>query len=144
VASIETNTFLIQSNQQVHSGYLLSLLEFSSKNKAVLSELLQKIDVLPENAAPDMERINDMLESMLAPYFEKLPASVVQAWKAANAKPPDEADLKWKLKFKLPLLFAELEKEFAWDGKKILKMLRDEISAFAAGEKTFRELFLED
>jgi hypothetical protein len=144
--STEINTFIIQSNQHVHTQYLDSLLHFAGQHQAALAGVFDKLDALPSSESSDFTRINDLLEERFGALLAKLPETneIVKAWKEANKKQPHEADSKWKLKFKLPFLFGEIEKEFAWDGKAALRLLRSEIMAFAKGEKTFKELFIEE
>jgi small GTP-binding protein len=146
IDSVETNTFLIQSNQGVHTHKLNDIIQFAKTNEAQVQGLFEQIDALPEENSVDLERINDLLDERFGSLLEKLPLSheIVREWKQANAKLPHEADSKWKLKFKLPFIIGELEKEFAWDGKVALRHLRSEILAFSKGEKGFRDLFLED
>ena len=145
-AAIETTTNLIQSNQETHSRQLSHLLQFAAKEQAMLEDIFVQIDALPASDAADIGRIDELLEEQFGKLLDRLPDEheIVAAWKKATAKAPDEVDMKWKLKFKLPLIFGEVEKELAWDGKKMLKSIREELTAYARGEKTFRDLFWED
>ena len=144
--STEINTNIILSNQHVHSDYLRNILHFAGQHQATLAGVFAKIDAIPTSESGDFTRINDLLEERFGALLAKLPETneIVKAWKEANKKQPHEADSKWKLKFKLPFLFGEIEKEFAWDGKAALRLLRSEVTAFAKGEKTFKELFMEE
>ena len=145
-AAIETTTNLIQSNQETHSRQLGNLLQFAAKERAMLEDIFVQIDALPASDAADIGRIDELLEEQFGKLLDRLPDEheIVAAWKKATAKAPDEVDMRWKLKFKLPLIFGEVEKELAWDGKKMLKSIREELTAYARGEKTFRDLFWED
>lgn len=95
-------------------------------------------------AGCDMLVLEQELDERFGALLDKLPSSheIVQTWKEANRKDPLEMDS--KLKLKLPFIFGELEKEFAWDSKAAFRALRSELTAFAKGEKTLRELFVED
>lgn len=145
-AAIETAANVIQSNQETHSRQLGNLLQFAAKERAMLEGIFAQIDALPASGAADIGRIDELLEEQFGKLLDRLPDEheIVAAWKKATAKAPDEVDMRWKLKFKLPLIFGEVEKELAWDGKKMLKSIREELTAYARGEKTFRELFWED
>lgn len=105
-----------------------------------------KVDALSPAEQPDLDRISTLLHERFGALLDKLPSSheIVQKWREANQKDPLATDSKLKLKLKLPFIFGELEKEFAWDSKAAFRALRSELTPFAKGEKTIRELFLEE
>lgn len=144
--AIEASTYTIQSNQQHHTEQLTALLQFAEKEQTMLETIFAQIDALPETDSDALNRIDELLEEQFGKLLERLPGEhqIVAAWKKATQKAPDDVDMKWKLKFKLPLIFAEVEKELTWDGKKMLKSIREEITAYGKGERSFRELFWED
>ena len=144
--AIEASTYTIQSNQQHHTEQLVALLQFAEKEQTMLETIFAQIDALPETDGDALNRIDELLEEQFGKLLERLPGEhqIVAAWKKATQKAPDDVDMKWKLKLKLPLIFAEVEKELTWDGKKMLKSIREEITAYGKGERSFRELFWED
>jgi hypothetical protein len=144
--AIETNTHLIQSNQHVHTRLLETLLRFAEKEQTMLHGVFTRIDALSDKYTADLRRIDGHLEERFGELLEQLPDEheIVAAWKKATEKAPDDVDMKWKLKFKLPLIFGEVEKELTVDGKKMLKSIREEITAYAKGKRSFRELFWEE
>ena len=146
VLATEQMSTIIQSNQHAHSALLNSLLHYAKKHAADLQATFSKVDALSPAEQPDLDRLNTLLDERFGALIDKRPSShdIVQKWKEANAKNPLTTDSKLKLKLKLPFIFGELEKEFAWDSKAAFRALRSELTAFAKGERTIRELFLEE
>ncbi len=141
----EHNTRTILSNQELQVRYLDTLLDFAGSNQKEMRKIFARIEGA-KNAESDFIRINNFLEERLSEFFAQVPTSneIVQKWKEANAKLPDAVDAKWKLKFKIPFLFGELEKELSWNAKAILKSIRNDWRDYLRGEKTLKELFVEE
>ncbi|MFK8103724.1 MAG: COR domain-containing protein [Saprospiraceae bacterium] len=139
------NTKAILDNQDLAEEYLEHLLVHAEKHKATLAALFLQIDA-SKNEAAELGRINRFLEERLNHYFKDLSPAIerVQRWEETKEKLAHAADAKWKLKFKLPLIFGSLEKEFSWDTKAGIKLIRQELVALQKGEKTLKQLFIED
>lgn len=144
-ADTEKNTLAILSNQALHQKYLDSLLVYAGSHQEKIQQIFARIDA-DKDTGGDFTRIDGFLEAQLDKFFAQLPtaAEIVQKWKEANAKPPDSLDARWKLKFKIPFLFGEFEKELAWDAKAILRSIRKEWAEYLKGERTLRQLFVEE
>jgi internalin A len=143
--TIEQNTFVIQSNQHVHTRLLQTALELAAAQRTLLDGIIEKVDALPASDHTDVARIDEFLQAQFGRLLERLPDehTIVAAWKAANEAAPHETDMKWTLKVKIPLIFADIEKDLSWDGKKMLESIREEFQSYAKGERSFRELFWE-
>lgn len=138
------NTRQLLLNNAQKTAYLEQLLIIAGDHKSDLNLAIQKIQALPTQSG-DIQRINDLLEERLNYYFAQMPSSsqIVQKWKEAQAKMPDNIEQTWKLMIRIPFLFGEFEKELSFDAKHFVKYLRSEIKAFAKGEKSFKQLFIE-
>ena len=143
--SIETLSNIIQSNQHVHTRLLQTALELAAAQRTLLDGIIEKVDALPPSDDTDVARIDEFLQAQFGRLLERLPDehTIVAAWKEANEAAPHETDMKWTLKVKIPLIFADIEKDLSWDGKKMLKSIREEFQSYAKGERSFRELFWE-
>ena len=143
--AIEINTNIIQSNQHVHTRLLQTALELAAAQRTLLDGIIEKVDALPASDHTDVVRIDEILQAQFGRLLERLPDehTIVAAWKEANEAAPHETDMKWTLKVKIPLIFADIEKDLSWDGKKMLKSIREEFQSYAKGERSFRELFWE-
>ncbi len=143
---IKGDTQAILFNQNEQQKYLDTLLIYAEKHRANLELLFERVDEIPGNAKEDLDRVNALLEEQLNKCFAQLPAGtpIVQEWKKAKEEMPHIPDSKWKFKLKIPFVFGEFEKELSWDTKAALKLIRKEISAFRKGEKTLKQLFVEE
>ncbi len=142
---IEKNTLSILHNQNEQQKYLDSLLKYAERHQEDIRTTITLIES-SKDSETELERVNDILEEQLGKFFAQLPTSseIVQKWKEANTKLPHQPDAKWKLKFKIPFLFGEFEKELSWDLKAALRMMRKEFNALRKGEKTIKQLFIEE
>lgn len=149
VETTKENTTAILEGQAKQDHYLNSLLSMTEKHRQNLDKLFVKID--EETDSSTLANLNQLLDEQLGKYFEKVPSSaeIVKKWKEANAKAPMTADQKFKLKLKLPFIFGELqiaefEKELSYDTKAVLKQIRQEFNQYRIGERTLKQLFVEE
>lgn len=141
--SVEKSVIL--SDLSLEQIYLDTLLIYAEHNRLEVNALFTRIDALKGNS-DDLERVNNLLEEQLDRYFSHLPAEseIVQKWQETKSKLEHTPNVKWKLKSKIPFVFQQLEKELSVDAKAIIKEIRREISAFRKGDKTLKQLFIEE
>lgn len=137
----EQNTRDVLNNQQILQNHLAVLLHYAGEHRREVDHIFRQLEN-NRHAQAELQRINTFLTHKLS----QLPntGQIVQAWREATAKLPDDVDVKWKLKFKIPFLLGSLEKELALDGKAMLRSIREEWLAYARGERSLKELFVED
>lgn len=142
---IRDDTYAILKNQEGQQKYLDALLIYAGKHQDSLKLLFEQINTV-QITTDELNRVNAFLEERLDQYFKQLPSGneIAQKWNDAKESMPHVPDAKWKVKLKFNFVFASFEKELSWDSKAALKHIRREINAFRKGEKTFKQLFVED
>jgi len=146
LSRVDKNTQAILSNQELQQEYLLTLVNYvAGQYQSDIPVYFANIDAL-EDSNQDLIRVNALLDTQLENMYSKLPSTekLVQGWKEAKDQLLPDADIKTKLKLKIPFVFVELEQEFSWDTKTLLKSLRQEWVAFKEGRKSLKQLFLDD
>ncbi len=145
IEHLRDETYAILKNQEGQQKYLDTLLVYAGKHQDSLKLVFEQINTL-QISADELNRVNTFLGERLDQYMKQLPPGneVAEKWKEAKESMPHVPDAKWKVKLKFNVLFASFEKELSWDSRAALKLIRKEITAFRKGEKTFKQLFIEE
>lgn len=146
VKSIKGDTSKILKTQEEQQEYLETLLVFAQKNEKVVNDVFQNIDK-ENNDNQLLEKIDTLLGQQLEAYFSQIPSTeeIAKKWKEANAKTPSVADVKFKIKFKIPFIFGDIEwagseLEVAVNPKTAFQKWRDAFREYAKGGKALTEL----
>lgn len=115
----EIDNKLSQQNELI-----LNLLALTQASKKELTELLEKVD-----AQYNDDQANSLLQKVdeaLAEHLDALPTRINEEWQKLNAKSNSSAEVKSKLKFKLPIIpfILDYEGEISIDMKKVREKLK--------------------
>ena len=144
--SLKQDTQAIRSHQQLQQKYLDTLVVFAAgQYRSDMQTYFERIDSLADTDQ-ELVRIDALLEERLNHAFSQLPATekIVQGWNEAKTKLSPQADIKTKLKIKIPFVFGEFEQEFNADTRTLLEPLRKVWIAFKERKKTLQQLFRDD